>query len=182
MEKDTAITIAPALGPQIQQEFEHYVRWFTDMLAASPDTERGICLAVTEFRDELRQRSSCPSNTTLKLLLSLHVIADLVAQGWSLRTTDGAVTLTHDAEDDGARSKEAVRKSHLVERDSQLREPAVAEFIRGMEKRRLTAKGWHSIYSLMRDGKDLACRLQRSAEIPDVDQRLEQLGHTITPL
>ncbi len=68
-------------------------------------------------------------------------------------------------EDSSGRSKEIVRKGHLIERDEQLREPSVAEFVRGMERRRLTSQGWHSIYSVMRDGRQLAQALA-SAEDP----------------
>src|ERR1035437_9272382 len=183
LNKQTAIHMTPTLAPRSLHEFHRYVRCFADMLASAPETDAGVSRAVSSFRAEFRHLNSCPSNETLSLLLSLHVVADLVAQGWSLYTTDSTVTLAYGAthEDSGARSKEAVRKSHLVERDSQLREPAVAEFIRGMEKRRLTSKGWHSIHSLMRDGKDLADRLRRATEISDVQERVEPLGRTIAP-
>jgi hypothetical protein len=45
-----------------------------------------------------------------------------------------------------------------------LREPAVAEFIKGMEQRRLGSTGWVSIFSLMRDGRDLAKKLSAIAK------------------
>ena len=52
--------------------------------------------------------------------------------------------------------KERIRHVHLIDRDDQLRQPATRAFIKGMEKKRLTKKGWHSIYSVMRDGESLA--------------------------
>jgi len=153
------------------------------MLSACPATDAGVRQTVSLFRAEFQRLNSCPSNDTLALVLSLYVVADLVAQGWSLCAVGSTVTLAYSATQDngGIRSKDAVRKNHLVERDSQLREPAVAEFIRAMERRRLTSKGWHSINSLMRDGRDLADRLRLVAEASDAQERVEQLGRTIAP-
>src|ERR1017187_5676531 len=138
LNKQTAIEMTPTLAPRSLREFYRYVCCLANMLSSAPETDAGVWRALSSFRAELRQLNSCPSNETLSLLLSLHVVADLVAQGWSICATDSTVTLAYDPphEDAGTRSKEAVRKNHLVERDSQLREPAVAEFIRGMEKRR----------------------------------------------
>lgn len=181
LNKRIAIQTAPKLVPRSLQEFNRRVRCFAEMLSSAPRTDAGVWQAVSSFRADFRQLNSCPSNETLSLLLSLNVVADLVAQGWSLCIVDSTVTLAYDVADDGARSKEAVRKSHLVERDSQLREPAVDEFIRGMERRRLTSKGWHSIHSLMRDGRDLADRLRCVNEIADVHERTGQLACTIAP-
>ncbi|MCZ2152960.1 MAG: DUF4338 domain-containing protein [Bryobacterales bacterium] len=113
--------------------------------------------------------------------MSLNVIADLVAQGWRLHIDDASTTLTYDANGDVAGTKATVRRRHLVERDSQLREPAVATFIRGMEQKRLTATGWHSIFSVMRDGKELAARLTAAVTIADPAQRLSELSKTIDP-
>jgi hypothetical protein len=55
----------------------------------------------------------------------------------------------------------------MVERDAQLHEGPVQEFVRSMEQRRLTNNAWHSIFSLMRDGRELATTLLRSARSPD---------------
>ncbi len=181
LNKRIAIQIAPKLVPRSLQEFNRRVRCFADTLSSAPRTDAGVWQAVSSFRADFRQLNSCPSNETLSLLLSLNVVADLVAQGWSLCIVDSTATLAYDVTDEGARSKEAVRQSHLVERDSQLREPAVDEFIRGMERRRLTPKGWHSIHSLMRDGRDLADQLGRVNEIADSPERVGQLARAIAP-
>jgi hypothetical protein len=183
LSSNITIPINPALGRQSLRQFQLLVGSFAEALSSAPATDQGVGRVVVFFRARLRQLSRCPSNETVKLLLTLHVIADLVVQGWLLRVAESTVTLTYTLGNDDAhgRSKEAVRKSHLVERDSQLSEPSVEEFIRGMEKRRLTAKGWHSIYSLMRDGKELAGGLRTVAAIQDVRERLERLGHAIAP-
>ncbi|MGD0779141.1 MAG: Druantia anti-phage system protein DruA [Candidatus Solibacter sp.] len=174
-----SITIAPTLERQARQEFQRYACRFADALAREPER---VDKAVAAFRSTLNELNSCPSKATLKCLLSLHVLADLVAQGWTMQVTEPTVTLTYDAPDDNVTdAKAAVRRRHLIERDSQLSEPAVTAFIKGMEQRRLTTTGWHSIYSLMRDGGDLAARLQLTTAITDNKQRLEALANIITP-
>ncbi len=149
------------------------------MLARDPE---GVDKAVTAFRSTLHGLNSCPSTETLKLLLSLNVLTDLILQGWTLRIEEESVAIAYVTPDeDIAKAKAAVRRRHLIERDSQLREPAVATFIRSMEQRRLTTSGWHSIYSLMRDGKDLAERLRQSTAIADDQLRLDALDGIIAP-
>lgn len=175
----TSITIGPTLERHAHQELQRYVRCFADRLTAVPEAE--VRVAVSAFRSSLQELNDCPSQETLKLLLSLHVIADLVAQGWRLQVTDASITLTDYVDTNKDSAKAAIRRRHLVERDSQLSEAAVTAFIHGMEQRRLTTNGWHSIYSLMRDGKDLAENLQRATTIADVQQRLSELGKTIRP-
>ena len=69
--------------------------------------------------------------------------------------------------------KQRVRAGHLVRRDAQLREPAVAEFVRGLEQRRLGPAGWVSIFSLMRDGRDLAKRLTEATQESSEAKRAE---------
>lgn len=153
---------------------------FAEALRNAPGPD-GIRRAVATFRSSLHPLNDCPSRDNLKLLLSLHVIADLVAQGLRLHVTNTCITLTDDADRDAETAKAEIRRRHLVERDSQLSEAAVAAFIRGMEQRRLTATGWHSIHSVMRDGKDLAERLRRVATVSDAQERLAALGKIISP-
>jgi hypothetical protein len=174
-----SITVAPTLERQARQDFHRHACRLAEMLAREPER---MDKALTTFRSTLRELNSCPSTETIKLLLSLYVLVDLIAQGWTLHIDDDTITIAYDAQnDDVAKAKDTVRRRHLIERDSQLCEPSVTAFIRGMEQRRLTATGWHSIYSLMRDGKDLAERLQQSAAISDNEQRLHSLGNIIAP-
>jgi hypothetical protein len=119
-----------------------------------------------------------------RFFLAANVVLDLVAQGWEMRVTDGVVTVSPPKLKDTsstAIAKEFIRKGHLVERDEQLSEPSVAEFVRGMERRRLTEKGWHSIYSLMRNGKELASNLKNVASLIDDKQRQTRLIEVIAP-
>ena len=77
--------------------------------------------------------------------------------------------------------KERIRRAHLIERDSQIREASVIEFIKSMEKRRLMPKGWHSILSLMRDGEELAERLREILEVDNTEVQADLLARVIQP-
>lgn len=120
--------------------------------------------SVSELRVDYLAALERPSRRELEeelhLIAALSVVIDLVAQGWVIEKVDSAITLSLNKSGDHATEKERIRKAHLLDRDAQLGEASVALFIKGMEKRRLTPTGWHSIFSLMRDGEDLARQLQ----------------------
>ncbi len=63
----------------------------------------------------------------------------------------------------------------------QLSQRATSSFIKDMERQRLGPGGWHSIFSLMRDGRDLADKLRAASVITDKDARAAQLAQTISP-
>jgi hypothetical protein len=48
-----------------------------------------------------------------------------------------------------------------------------------MEQRRLGPKGWVSIFSLMRDGRELAHKLRAAAEETEATKQLKELGAAI---
>jgi hypothetical protein len=107
----------------------------------------------------------------------------MVAQGWQLAVLRECVKLSA-PEQEGASQEELkqnVRAGHLLERNSQLREPSVREFIRGMEQKRLGPKGWASIFSLMRDGRELALRLRKAGEETDSGRRTMELKKIMAP-
>jgi hypothetical protein len=137
---------------------------------------------VSSFREELRSIGSNASVVEVKALVCLHVIADFVGHGWVLSVLKGGrIKLMLDESNSDVWSKDRVRTRHLLERDNQLRESAVREFICGMERRRLTAGGWHSIFSLMRDGRQLCRELSSIAAITDEVDRSTRLGQVIQP-
>lgn len=118
---------------------------------------------------------------THELILCINVLCDLRAQGWLLRVDRGKIaalapTLGGAVDAD----KERIRAAHLVERDAQLRQPAVRRFIREMERRRLHNGEWHSIFSLMRDGRTLADELRRATRLPE-QEREPALRQIIDP-
>lgn len=117
----------------------------------------------------------------LELIGVLSVIIDLIAQGWRVISTSPEVVIEFTNEFSPEAEKERIRHVHLIDRDEQLRKPATRSFIQGMEKRRLTKKGWHSIYSVMRDGPSLAQQLSAIRAGVDPEAKLEQLGRAVKP-
>lgn len=96
-----------------------------------------------------------------------YVLADLAAQGWSLRREgDGVWVRPPDAEPDAVVEKARVRRQELLKRDEQLREPSVQRFVREMEQPREYRGSFVSIFSVMRDGRELADTLAAIRDDP----------------
>lgn len=88
---------------------------------------------------------------------ALNVLADLVAQGWCLRVRGGSLSVRPPTvEADPIAEKERVRRQELLKRDEQLATPSVRRFIERMERPRECGGKFVSIFSLMRDGAELA--------------------------
>jgi len=110
------------------------------------------------------------------------VLRDLMRQGWALRVKHGHVELAAPAQlADRAAEKSRVQQQLLVERDEQLRELPVRDFVASMERRRLHNGKFVSIFSLMRDGTSLAETLNKAAAIADETSRAEQLRDCVKP-
>ncbi|HEY7427685.1 MAG TPA: hypothetical protein VH682_25875 [Gemmataceae bacterium] len=75
-----------------------------------------------------------------------------------------------------------IRSSLLLERDAQLRTGAVRAFVQDMEQRRLGPQGWTSVFSVMRDGRELARQLREARALPEGPGRHAHLRQTIDPL
>jgi hypothetical protein len=85
------------------------------------------------------------------------VLADLVEQGWDLQVDHGDVRVCPPSQARGAEAeKTRVRKQELLKRTEQLRTPSVRRFVEGMEQPHEHRGRFVSIYSLMRDGEELA--------------------------
>ncbi|MBI3304250.1 MAG: hypothetical protein HYZ72_19470 [Deltaproteobacteria bacterium] len=117
----------------------------------------------------------------LPLITTLSIVIDLITQGWRIISTEPSLVLEFERSASPAAEKERIRRGHLIDRDTQLREPAVSAFIKGMERRRLTPRGWHSIFSLMRDGQDLAHQLAEVRAIEYPEMKIEQIARVIQP-
>lgn len=117
------------------------------------------------------------------LKLSTSVLYDLVAHGWAVRVDgNGAWVSRPSYESDLATTaKDRVRESEVHARDAQINEPQIREFIREMEVRRLWSGEWVSVFNLMRDGGDLALRLQKAKEEADPELRAEALRNSVKP-
>ncbi|MGB9233876.1 MAG: Druantia anti-phage system protein DruA [Terriglobales bacterium] len=130
--------------------------------SASGGTSLWFDVATLQGLREAICKSKRLTGGQLKSLVSQSILLDLVGQGWRVEEKQKNFYLVPEAVE-SRELKANIRSRHLLERDAQLREPAVTEFIRSMETRRLTNKGWHSIYSVMRDGEELASSLNQFA-------------------
>ena len=143
----------------------------------------------SELSSHLGQRMSDLDSTAAKAFCS--ILTDLALQRWSIRViSDCAIEVKRpeNEEIDQLREKERVRAQELVKRDEQLREPATRRFIESMERRTLYRGRFVSIFSLMREGRDLseALRSARTVVGPHrdnvlratIDPYLQFVGHT----
>jgi hypothetical protein len=114
------------------------------------------------------------SRQAADLLFCVNVLCDLVSQGWELRIRNRRLYARAPSSVDAAplEEKARVRRAHLLERDVQLAQPSVRAFIDHMERRRLWRGEWRSIFSLMRDGRELAQQLAAAAERVGDDRRV----------
>jgi len=174
--KQGGIALTPRLG-SLREQFVDFCRKIEREFSRGESAERAEVLV--QLRDELA-RDAPVNGEDLELLFVCSVTLDLVGQGWEL-SVDGEEVTVSPPEGGGHASKEIVRTGHLLGRDAQLREKSVLDFIRSMERRRLHANGWHSIYSLMRDGKDLAEKLEEVREFEGAEARYGALSQVIFP-
>jgi hypothetical protein len=139
--------------------------------------------AAREMRMHLlTEAEELPAVVALETRAVLSVLADLRAQGWSMRGVEDHIQLS--APTPGASMEERkaqVRAGHLIDRDAQLRDPTVRRFIMDMERRRLVGGAWHSIFSLMRDGLELAATLDACARLTDEDARVRAVTRVVEP-
>jgi hypothetical protein len=126
---------------------------FADALAANGSSPAGH-VDVTR-RNALSRRSR-------GLAAAVHVVNDLADQGWAIRIgADGLVAVDPpDLETDPATEKHRVRRQELLKRDEQLAAPAVRRFIAEMERPREFNGKFVSIFSVIRDGSELAEELR----------------------
>lgn len=177
-EESDWVSLSPSFREteSIHQVFRHHAE---ELFDAGPEATVG---AYQEVLDSSLARA----NTTeqpLALQAAIRVLTDLARQRWSIRVTDhGAVEAKRPtAESTNSRSEKArVRDQELLKRDEQLQEPAVRKFVRGME-RNLPFKGrLVSVFSLFRDGRELAESLRKVRDLPP-SQRSAGFRRTIDP-
>jgi len=138
---------------------------------------------LQEVRTKLLEVTSGAGDEIPIARIYVSVLCDLWGQGWTFRT-EGSSILAKPPETNG-RSPELekirLRAAHLHARDSQLSRPPIREFIRGMERRRLGPRGWVSIFSVMRDGRELASKLRAAVAEPPGESRESALESCISP-
>ena len=119
----------------------------------------------------------------LPLRAALFVLTDLARQRWRIRVTvEDIVEVQRPGRErtDSRREKERVREQELVKRDEQLRGSAVRKFVLGME-RSVPYRGRQvSVFSLFRDGRELAESLRRARGLPPA-QRERAIRKAVSP-
>lgn len=148
------------------------------------ESRKKIATLIHTFREDLtRVLAANPSDDALALALVKSVMLDLIGIGWKMKVERGLVRIASPVSESKEQQelKELIRQGHLLERNGQLRQESVREFIRGMEQRRLTDKGWHSIFSVMRDGGELVSALKVVESLGTNEQKLARLREVVSP-
>lgn len=121
--------------------------------------ERQFVLETARKRG-IADSAQCEPGTRQALVAAIWLLNDLVKQGWVVRVSDARVAIRRPTVSDGAADERLrVRAQLHAARNEQLREPAVQSFIRDLETRRLYKGHFASIFSLLRDGAELAGHL-----------------------
>jgi hypothetical protein len=173
--------------------------WF--VLAPSLPDEKGARAAFQSHAEQMSRLSQLPDegavdratrealqrlgnlSRSAPLRAALLILTDLAHQRWSIRlTANGSVEVRRPEEHhlDPLAEKERIRKQELVKRDEQLREPSTRRFVSGLETSYLFKGRRVSIFSLMRDGRELAAGLQRIRSL-DRDHVAESLKQIVDP-
>ena len=150
-------------------------------------------LSQLQLRDEDTADIGATIEKSLKLLeeiepatslkAAIGVLTDLALQGWLIRVTnDGVINVKRPEERklDLRLEKARIREQEILKRDEQLRQPATRKFVRGMEKQSLHGERFVSIYSLIRDGRELSESLRAARSLAQAD-RVSALQKVIDP-
>jgi hypothetical protein len=130
----------------------------------------------------LARASKTSGRVTIPLVFYINVLCDLRAQGWTLRLTRTKVLALAPANGLGAAEEKArIKAAHAIDRDAQLQQPSVRRFVEEMERRRLHKGEWISIFSLMRDGRELAAQVTAAIDGPSGSPKDAVLRAAIDP-
>jgi hypothetical protein len=176
-----AIKLHPHLPGQ-QAAFRDFCLLLLKLLKVAESEGRHRALEQARA-DVQRMGKKIPSKSEVALKFACSIVIDMVAQGWELSVSQDNVEVRFGSIGKASRDevKQRIREGHLLERDAQLREPSVRDFIRGMEQRRLGPKGWVSIFSLMRDGQELSSKLETATQEQELDKQLKDLSTAVSP-
>ena len=123
--------------------------------------------SVREAREKFIAVTSASGRSDRQILLGVGlVLTDLVTQGWGSRIRHACVEVRPPTTmgGDHAAEKARIRRQELINRDSQLRRAPTQKFLRSMEIPRLYKGTFASIFSLMRDGRELAECLRKARQ------------------
>ena len=102
---------------------------------------------------------------------TVSILTDLLCHGWVISTDDQNniyITRPDSIQGNAIAEKDRIRQQLHLSRDEQLRSPPTRAFVQAMERKRLYKGSFVSVFSLMRDGLELA-------------NSLRQISDTITP-
>jgi hypothetical protein len=178
--QESVFELNPMLSRSSQNRFLQFCRLVAQGLRA---VEVPRATVLDKFRKDLSKDDYKLLNTDqVKLHFVSRVILDLIYQGWELEVNGTRVKIRSlQPRDAPHATKDRVRAGHLLGRNAQLRERSVIEFIRGMERRHLHSKGWRSIFSLMRDGRELSEKIEKVNAISDEQERANALASIVVP-
>ncbi len=171
------VPFVPKLPAQYRDRLKSFARC-VQRLGLHPANSTAWSRKLNVLRAKACDHGQALALNELKLMVSKNLLLDLAIQGWRVIIRGGSILLISEWGADGEVAKDVIRNRHLQERDAQLRESSVMAFVQAMERRRLTPKGWHSIFSVMRDGQELGESLSRLREDPcrfeaDIDQTIQ---------
>lgn len=172
------IPFIPKLPPAHADCLKTFARSVQRAIGRSADS----CVRLSrlgELRAKACDHGQALNLNDLKLMVAKNLLLDLATQGWHVSIHAGDIRLLSEIESNSETAKDVIRNRHLQERNAQLREPSVVSFIHAMERRRLTEKGWQSIFSVMRDGSELADSLVELRDNPDTFE--DHLSAVISP-
>jgi hypothetical protein len=136
-------------------------------LAGALASAEGDPLLIAAARGRaLAEVSTIPPTKRARCLALALVLSDLAVQGWPVGVTEGVGVYVRPPRPDAdpEAEKARVRAQLHVERDRQLASPPVQAFVRRMEARRVFNGRFASVVDLMRDGEELALRLEGASE------------------
>lgn len=139
--------------------------------------------AMTRKRNEFAQAARASRYVDKQALLAAGLIlSDLAIQGWRIRVRNECAVVCPPLieSENRAAEKARIRRQELVKRDAQLRQPSVQAFLQSMERSRLFDNKFVSIFSLMRDGRELAEKL-RAVRLHQGDERDSSLNDVVDP-
>ena len=154
------MTIAPA----VCSDGRELLVGFVSRLPAAKDQ-----CSQEEFQDEVEllriqsQRGRMPSGSRLAIVAAINVFADLAKQGWSFIVSEDAIEGVPPCVDE-EKAREVKQAQLVAQRNEQLRTASTRRFIQEMERPRFVGGQRVSVFSLMREGRDLANCLTEAIE------------------
>jgi hypothetical protein len=134
------------------------------------------------FEKERRNLTNNIKVVDQELNAALQVLIDLLKQGWTVQVKENSVFVVRpemlSLESD---CREFIKHQHHAERNEQLRKKPVQEFINFMETKRYWKNGFVSIFSLLRDGRELANKIEAIQSLNNEKDKVEELNKVVQP-